>query len=181
MTIEQYERTYEQNEDLGLNDMKTENYETSWPLRTLLQQKNIKSRPLCHFNSKIIHCSHQWMLQTNKLREITAMKVHKTVGEGGVCDFLGSYSWLKVQVWFALTTFTIVYYGQCTVIVMFISCVTFIFYMFIIGTWILFLSLESNNAITIEWTYSEFCLTCIFYEACTNLLVIIINVSYITL
>lgn len=29
MTIEQYERTYEQNEDLGLNDMKTENYETS--------------------------------------------------------------------------------------------------------------------------------------------------------
>lgn len=29
MTIEQYERTYEQNEDLGLNDMKTENYEMS--------------------------------------------------------------------------------------------------------------------------------------------------------
>lgn len=29
MTTEQYERTYEQNEDLGLNDMKTENYETS--------------------------------------------------------------------------------------------------------------------------------------------------------
>lgn len=29
MTVEQYERTYEQNEDLGLNDMKTENYEAS--------------------------------------------------------------------------------------------------------------------------------------------------------
>ncbi|XP_048773274.1 zinc finger protein ZPR1-like [Ostrea edulis] len=29
MTVEQYERNYEQNEDLGLNDMKTENYETS--------------------------------------------------------------------------------------------------------------------------------------------------------
>ncbi|XP_078324355.1 zinc finger protein ZPR1-like [Crassostrea virginica] len=29
MTVEQYERNYEQNEDLGLNDMKTENYEAS--------------------------------------------------------------------------------------------------------------------------------------------------------
>ena len=28
MTIELYERSYDQNEDLGLNDMKTENYET---------------------------------------------------------------------------------------------------------------------------------------------------------
>lgn len=28
MTIEFYERSYEQNEELGLNDMKTENYET---------------------------------------------------------------------------------------------------------------------------------------------------------
>lgn len=27
ITIEEYERTYEQNEELGLNDMKTENYE----------------------------------------------------------------------------------------------------------------------------------------------------------
>ena len=27
LTIEEYERTYEQNEELGLNDMKTENYE----------------------------------------------------------------------------------------------------------------------------------------------------------
>jgi zinc finger protein len=27
MTIEQYERSYEQNEELGLNDMKTEGYE----------------------------------------------------------------------------------------------------------------------------------------------------------
>ena len=27
MTIEAYERTWEQNEDLGLNDMKVENYE----------------------------------------------------------------------------------------------------------------------------------------------------------
>ena len=26
MTIEQYERSYEQNETLGLNDMNTENY-----------------------------------------------------------------------------------------------------------------------------------------------------------
>lgn len=86
MTIEQYERTYEQNEDLGLNDMKTENYETSWPLHTLRQQKNIKPGPLCHFNSKIIRCSHQRMLQTNKISWITAMKVHKTVG-GGVWFF----------------------------------------------------------------------------------------------
>lgn len=82
MTIEQYERTYEQNEDLGLNDMKTENYETSWPLHTLRQQKNIKSGPLCHFNSKIIRCPHRWMLQTNKLSWITAIKVHKTLGGG---------------------------------------------------------------------------------------------------
>jgi len=29
MTVEEYERSYEQNEDLGLNDMKTENYETT--------------------------------------------------------------------------------------------------------------------------------------------------------
>ncbi|XP_061164309.1 zinc finger protein ZPR1-like [Saccostrea echinata] len=29
MTVEHYERSYEQNEDLGLNDLKTENYETS--------------------------------------------------------------------------------------------------------------------------------------------------------
>lgn len=29
MTIEDYERSWQQNEDLGLNDMKTENYETS--------------------------------------------------------------------------------------------------------------------------------------------------------
>jgi len=27
MTIETYERTYEQNEELGLNDIQTENYE----------------------------------------------------------------------------------------------------------------------------------------------------------
>ena len=27
MTIEEYERTWEQNEDLGLNDMKVEGYE----------------------------------------------------------------------------------------------------------------------------------------------------------
>eukprot|EP00088_Acartia_fossae_P053748 TRINITY_DN6132_c0_g1_i1.p1 TRINITY_DN6132_c0_g1~~TRINITY_DN6132_c0_g1_i1.p1 ORF type:complete len:174 (-),score=52.75 TRINITY_DN6132_c0_g1_i1:405-848(-) len=27
LTIEEYERTFEQNDDLGLNDMKTENYE----------------------------------------------------------------------------------------------------------------------------------------------------------
>lgn len=27
MTVEEYERTHEQNEELGLNDMKTENYE----------------------------------------------------------------------------------------------------------------------------------------------------------
>ena len=26
MTIEKYERTFEQNEELGINDMKTENY-----------------------------------------------------------------------------------------------------------------------------------------------------------
>ena len=35
MTVEQYERSYEQNEDLGLNDMKTENYEVSWPAHML--------------------------------------------------------------------------------------------------------------------------------------------------
>jgi len=29
MKVEFYERTYEQNEDYGLNDMKTENYATS--------------------------------------------------------------------------------------------------------------------------------------------------------
>lgn len=124
MTIEQYERTYEQNEDLGLNDMKTENYETSWPLHTLRQQKNIKPGPLCHFNSKFIRCSHQWMLQTNKLSWITAMKVYKTLG--GMLFFrvifFFNHSWLKVQVWFAQSTFTIVCYGQCKVIVMFKSC-----------------------------------------------------------
>lgn len=51
--------------------------------------------------------------------------------------------------------------------------------MFIIGTWISFLSLESNDAITIEGTYSEFLFDfCIFYEACTNLLVIVILSHY---
>ena len=30
MTIEHYERTQEQNDDLGITDMKTENYEKSW-------------------------------------------------------------------------------------------------------------------------------------------------------
>ena len=29
MTVEEYKRTSDQNEELGLNDMKTENYETS--------------------------------------------------------------------------------------------------------------------------------------------------------
>lgn len=133
MTIEQYERTYEQNEDLGLNDMKTENYETSWPLHTLRQQKNIKPGPLCHFNSKFIRCSHQWMLQTNKLSWITAMKVYKTLG-GKLffrVIFFFNHSWLKVQVWFAQSTFTIVCYGQCKVIVMFKSClIMYILYVY---------------------------------------------------
>jgi zinc finger protein len=31
MEIINYDRTFEQNEELGLNDMKTENYEESWP------------------------------------------------------------------------------------------------------------------------------------------------------
>ena len=30
MEIINYDRTFEQNEELGLNDMKTENYEESW-------------------------------------------------------------------------------------------------------------------------------------------------------
>ena len=30
MEIVNYDRTFEQNEELGLNDMKTENYESSW-------------------------------------------------------------------------------------------------------------------------------------------------------
>lgn len=29
LKVEHYERTFEQNEDLGLNDMKTEGYETA--------------------------------------------------------------------------------------------------------------------------------------------------------
>lgn len=29
LKVEHYERTFEQNDDLGLNDMKTENYESS--------------------------------------------------------------------------------------------------------------------------------------------------------
>jgi len=31
LKVEHYERTFEQNEDLGLNDMKTEGYETAPP------------------------------------------------------------------------------------------------------------------------------------------------------
>lgn len=115
---------------------------TTWKLKitrrhdlcnTFRQQKNIKPGPLCHFNSKIIRCSHQWMLQTNKLSWITAMKVYKTLG--GMLFFrvifFFNHSWLKVQVWFAQSTFTIVCYGQCKVIVMFKSClIMYILYVY---------------------------------------------------
>lgn len=35
MEIEIYDRTFDQNEELGLNDMKTENYESSWQEQSL--------------------------------------------------------------------------------------------------------------------------------------------------
>lgn len=51
--------------------------------------------------------------------------------------------------------------------------------MFIIGIWISFLFLESNDVIIIEGIYLEFLFDfCIFYEVCINLFVIVILLYY---